>query len=111
MPARAGTPPTAAADGKLSRKARKRKAYKASAGHKERRARERHVTSQKRLANSIAANSVQVTTHDSYSLLPKSSNRASGSRSQSLKGEIDLLLNNPTFRLAILKTFRVIPYR
>lgn len=94
----------------LSRKARKRKAYEASPAGKARRARQHHLASQRRLASSIAANSVEVAAPSSYTSLPKSSNGASGSRSRSLKEEIDLLCTNPTFRLAALKTFRVIPY-
>ena len=97
-------------DEKLTRKARKRKAYEASPAGKARRARQHHLASQKRLAESIASKSIPVTAPNSYGLLPKSCNGASGSRSQSLKDEIDLLRNNPTFRLALLKAFRAIPY-
>src|SRR5271169_4401026 len=94
----------------MTTKVRKRKAYEASHAGKARRARQQHLASQKRLAKSIAAKSVQVTALNSYSSLPKTSNGVSGSRSTSLKDEIDLLRSNPTFRLAILKTFRAIPY-
>ena len=97
-------------DERLTRKARKRKAYKASPAGKARRAHQHHIASQKRLTDSIASNSLHVTAPNSYSSLPKSCNRASGSRSQSLKYEVDLLRNNPTFRLAVLKTFQAIPY-
>ena len=97
-------------DEKLTRNARKRKAYKDSPASKARRARQHHLVSQERLAESIASKSIQVTASNSYDLLPKSCNGASGSRSQSLKDEIDLLRNNPTFRLAVLKAFRAIPY-
>ena len=112
-------PPTMAAsmaleahnsDERPARKARKRKAYEASPSGNVRRAGQHHLASQKRLAESIASKSVQVTAPNSYSLLPKSYNGASGSRTQSLKDEIDLLRNNPTFRLAVLKAFRAIPY-
>jgi hypothetical protein len=99
-----------APDAILTSKAKKRKAYQASSAGKARRAHQHRLASQKRLAESIATQSVQVATPNSYSLLPKSSSGASGSRSQSLKDEIELLRNNPTFRLAILKTFRPIPY-
>jgi len=94
----------------LTSKARKWKAYQASPAGKAQRAHQHHLASQKRLAESIATKSVQVVMPNSYSLLPKSSSGASGSRSQSLKDEIELLRNNPTFRLAILKTFCPIPY-
>ena len=97
-------------DASLMSKARKQKAYEASPAGIARRAHQHHLASQKCLAKSIAMKSVEVATPNSYSLLPKSSSAASGSRSQSLKDEIDLLHNNPTFQLAILKTFRAIPY-
>lgn len=96
---------------KLTRKARKRKGYEASAAYEERHARQHHITSQKRLAHSIGANSLQITADNPYSLLPKAYNGASGSGGQKLKDEIKVLHNNTTFRLAMLKTFMAIPYR
>jgi hypothetical protein len=96
---------------KLTRKARKRKGYEASSRYEERRAHQHRVTSQKRLAQSIGANSLQVSGDNSYALLPKSYNGASGSGGETLKDEIDLLCSNTAYRLTMLKTFRAIPYR
>ena len=112
-------PPTMAAnmtseaqnsDERLAPKVRKRKAYEASSAGKARHARQHHIASQKCLAESIATKSVQVTVPNSYTLLPKSYSGASGSQSFSLKDQIDLLCDNLTFRHALLKTFRAIPY-
>jgi hypothetical protein len=117
LPALTASPTTAAtseateADGNLTRKVKKRKRYEASAGAKERRAHQHHLASQQHLARSIAANSVQVVTQNSSALLPKSFNGASGSRSQVLRDEVALLRSNTAFRLAMLKSFRAIPYR
>jgi hypothetical protein len=104
------TPEAQNSDERLAPNARKWKAYEASSAGKARRARQHHLASQKRLAESIATKSIQVTTPNSYTLLPKSYSGASGSRSFSLKDEIDLLHDNLTFRHALLKTFRAIPY-
>jgi hypothetical protein len=93
----------------LTPQRRKREGYRLSAGYEERCAHQRRDASQKRLDPSIA--SLQVTVNSSYALLPKSFNGASGSRSKALKNEVDLLRSNTTFRLAMLKTFRAIPYR
>ena len=66
-------------DARPTSKAKKRKAYEASPAGIAWRAHQHHLASQKRLGESIAMKSVQVTTLNSYSFLPKSSSRASGS--------------------------------
>lgn len=95
----------------LSRNAKKRKAYAASDKGRERRAKQHHQKSQERLTRSIAGNSIDIQSSASFDGLPKSINGASGSRSQLIKDEIGLLRTNHCFRIAQLKTFRVIPYR
>jgi hypothetical protein len=93
----------------LTLQRRKRKGSQLSAGYEERRAHQCCDASQKHLDPSITL--LQVTVNSSYALLPKSFNGVSGSRSKALKDEIDLLHSNATFQLAMLKTFRAIPYR
>ena len=101
---------TAGASAKLSRRAKKRKAYDASESGKQRRAIQHHVTSQWHLELRLKANSVQMSMQLCFGALPKGSTSASGSRASAVKEEVDLLCHDYAYRRFLLQGFRITPY-
>lgn len=90
---------------------KKRKGYQLTLRGRETRLQKRHIASQTKLARRLTSMSSAVPSRTSYLDLPKSTNGVSGSRTDALQQEIDLLCGDLGYRLAELKTFRPIAYQ